>query len=106
MAAAATLLTGGAGVSGLGWKGLLAALPLQAGGAVAKAAANAVARRNTRLAEELMRYNSPLAESLRAQQTLSPSASFGRDAAVMRSIMPGLLEEPPVYERKAPPGYI
>jgi hypothetical protein len=96
----------GAGSGGIGWKGILAGLASQAGGAVAKAAANAIARGNTRLAEELVRANSPLAESLRAAQTLSYSPGIGRDQAVMRSLMPGLLEEPPVYQRKLPPGYI
>jgi hypothetical protein len=100
-----TAAMSGAGFSGLGAKGVALGLVSQLGGTVAKAVANAMARGNTRLAEELMRRNSPLAQGLLAEQRLDFSPGIGRDQAVMRSLMPGLLTDPPP-ENRLPPGYI
>jgi hypothetical protein len=101
-ASAITNLTVGAGLGGgLGWKGLLGAIPAQLSGEAAKAWANAMARGNTRLAEELARRNSPLAQGLLASQPLSYSPGIGRDAAVVRAIVPGLFDNRPPPE---PPG--
>jgi hypothetical protein len=100
-ASSITNLTMGMGLGGLGWKGLLASVPPMLGGELAKAWANAMARGNTRVAEELARRNSPLAQGILAQQPLSHSPGIGRDEAVMRAIVPGLFDNrpPPV-----PPG--
>ena len=75
-----------------------------AAGAAARGGANALARRQTLAAEELVRRNSPLGQSL-LDVPLSYSPGTGRDAAIMRALLPDLLTEPP-SERRLPPGFI
>jgi hypothetical protein len=95
---------GAVGATG-GWPWALAAVAAQSGGLLAKAAANAMARGQTKVAEELVRSNSPLARSLIENQHLNYSPGAGRDAAVMRLLGPGLLEAP-LPQSRLPPGYI
>ena len=77
------------------WKGLLFSGALRGGGQLAKLAANAMARGQPRVAEELARRNSPLGQSLLENLPLSPSRPppVGRDQAIMQSLIPGLLED-------------
>lgn len=93
--------TQGAGIIGTG---------LLAGGVISKMIANAMAKGQTRVAEELVRSNSPLARSLVDAQHLSYSPHTARDAAIMRLLGPGLLDAPteelPDPRKKLPPGYL
>jgi hypothetical protein len=94
------------GVFGHGTPGMSAlALGMQSGGVLAKAVANAMAKGQTRVAEELVRSNSPLARGLSETAPLSYSPGAGRDATIMRLLGPGLLDEP-LPQSRLPPGYI
>jgi hypothetical protein len=79
----------GAGLSGAGGTGMAlgAAVPV-ALGVAGKSVANALARRSLRQADETVRSNSPLYQSM-LSQPLDP-----RSAAVIRALLPGLISAP------------
>jgi hypothetical protein len=95
--ALASGLTGAAAGGGIG------ALALPIAGTAAREIAKGGTKRSLAAAEELMRQNSPLAQSI-LQDVLNQPPAVGRDA-VMQQLYRGLLAPPPERSR-LPPGYI
>jgi hypothetical protein len=109
--AIASTTVGGAGGAAVGLPELAAILP--AAGTVAGATASGMTRRALTAAEELIRRNSPLAQSQLDALQNSYSPGIGRDQAVIRALLPGLLAPPPPEPRgrgllvpPPPPGFI
>jgi hypothetical protein len=97
------MASGGAGYGAGGIWGM-AGLPVA--GMVAKRLGGAMTNRALQAVEEQTRGNSPLAQSAYDGLLASYSPGIGRDAAITRALMPGLLSVPPAPARKLPPGFI
>jgi hypothetical protein len=99
---AATSLGTGYGVGG-GWGAAI----LPAAGTAAKMAASGLTRRALQAVEEQTRRNSPLAQSAYDGLLASYSPGIGRDEAIARALMPGLLGDvAPPSTKRLPPGFI
>ena len=99
-------MSGGGTGQGTAAAGAIAAPAI---GWLSKTLENALARRSINAADELIRSNSPLYRSILDAAPLSYSPGLGRDEAVMRALMPGLLAppQPPLSSgRQMPPGFI
>lgn len=97
--------TGGAAATALGLPPYVGALGLPAAGSMARAAANAGARGSVAAADALLRSRSPLYEEMLANAR--PVAPIGREEAIGRAVLPGLLapRREPLVPRP-PPGFI